>query len=586
MMDLTAVIRLNDQMSGKLRRIQSQMKSFSQATNQTASTTAQFASSLPAMASGASVATAALAPLAAAAGGLASSLAAAGAGAVAFGVVATSVLGDIFDAAKEVDTIQEKIDKATTADARIKAQEELAAVYGDLSKAQAGALKDLQDFKAFWGDFTQQFESPIFEAFGSSLNATKGLLKGLEPTISSVATVVAETMEKVNKSMDSPAMKEFFGWLESNAARSLTNFATIAGNTFHGLIGVLQAFAPTGASVEESLVKMSESFREWGQSLSESDGFQKFIEYAKQTGPVLMEVFGNIASIIGQTVEALAPLGAALLSGIAKFTGFIKENFALIRPIIIGAATAFLAFKAVSVIIPIIQGAIAVFNGLKTALTFVKTGFTLVRIAMLLFPGAWIVVAIGAVVAAGIALYKNWDKVKAMAERLVSAVKSGWDKLLKWTKDVFGKLPAPIQSALKTAGKAVKSFFSPMLNFLDLAKEGWKKLTSLVKNFKVPKIKWPSPPSWMSGGGGGDGAKGKGNFHGLSNVPYNGYTTALHKGEMVLNRKEANAYRQGSTGGNVINLTVHYNGGGSLTEQEMHRFSNFLIRQIEQAEGV
>ncbi|MEK1830902.1 hypothetical protein AAAC51_23305 [Priestia megaterium] len=74
---------------------------------------------------------------------------------------------------------------------------------------QRGALKDLQEFKSFWGGFTKQFEKPIFKAFSEGLDATQKIFTKLTPTISNTAAVVTELMQSFNKSLDSASASKF-----------------------------------------------------------------------------------------------------------------------------------------------------------------------------------------------------------------------------------------------------------------------------------------------------------------------------------------------------------------------------------------
>mgnify|MGYP004725645699 CR=1 FL=1 len=64
-------------------------------------------------------------------------------------------------------------------------------------------------------------------------------------------------------------------------------------------------------------------------------------------------------------------------------------------------------------------------------------------------PIGWVVLGLAAIVAAGVALYKNWDTVKAKAGEL-------WTKV----KTVFGGVRDAITGAFDTAKKKVKGFFS------------------------------------------------------------------------------------------------------------------------------
>ena len=64
-------------------------------------------------------------------------------------------------------------------------------------------------------------------------------------------------------------------------------------------------------------------------------------------------------------------------------------------------------------------------------------------------PIGWVVLGLAAIVAAGVALYKNWDTVKAKAGEL-------WTKV----KTVFGGVRDAITGAFDAAKKKVKGFFS------------------------------------------------------------------------------------------------------------------------------
>ncbi|WP_285395979.1 hypothetical protein [Lysinibacillus sp. fls2-241-R2A-57] len=256
---------------------------------------------------------------------MSASFAAAGIGAASFGAVAVSSLGDIFEASKEVEKIEEKLAKADSAKEKIAAQKELAALYADMSTAQQGALKDLQKFKDFWSGFTKKFEEPVFKSFSAGLQITQKILNGLEPTIKKVSGVVVELMQGFNKSIDGGGLKDFFTWLETYAAKSLKNLLTITGNTFAAVFNLFRAFAPLGSSIENGLVGMTQRFKQWSASLSGSKGFQSFIEYAKTNGPVLLDILGNVWSVVVDVVKALAPLGSTLLNVFNKLTSVLAE---------------------------------------------------------------------------------------------------------------------------------------------------------------------------------------------------------------------------------------------------------------------
>jgi SLT domain-containing protein/phage-related protein len=269
--------------------------------------------------------TAAAGPATAAVGALGASFAAAGAGAVAYGVVAASAISKVVEASEEVAKIEEKIKQADSAKERIAAQKELAAIYANMSAEQRKALKNLQEFKSFWSGFVQSFEKPIFQAFGTSLQIAKNGLNLLKPTIANVSDVMVELTEKFNKVLQGPTMKGFFEWLSTNAPESIYNFAHVFGNSFRGMMNLFQAFSPLGASMEEGLVGMTRRFAEWSAGLSNSKAFQSFIDYAKQNGPTLLRIIGNVATFVKNLGVLLAPLGAKVLDVLEVITGFAAK---------------------------------------------------------------------------------------------------------------------------------------------------------------------------------------------------------------------------------------------------------------------
>lgn len=84
-----------------------------------------------------------------------------------------------------------------------------------------------------------------------------------------------------------------------------------------------------------------------------------------------------------------------------------------------------------------------------TATTLLTGAQKLLNLAFRSSPIGWIVTGFGLIVAAGVALYKNWDKVKATAIAL-------WDKV----KSVFSGIKDTIVGAFDVAKRKIKGFFT------------------------------------------------------------------------------------------------------------------------------
>jgi phage-related protein len=489
---------------------------------------------------------------------LSSSFAAAGIGAAAFGAVAVGALSDVFKASEEVAKLEEKIAKADSLKEKIEAQKELAELYNSMSEAQRNALKELQSFKSFWSDFTKQFETPVFEAFANVLEGTKTLLQGLEPTIRNVADVVVELTNEFNQALQGSEFQQFFEWLETHAAESIYNFAHIFGNVFMGVLNLLQAFAPLGASMEEGLLNLTQRFKDWTNTLSGSSAFQSFVEYVKENGPTLLRVVGNIAKIIGILVVALAPVGSVVLHIIDVVTSFIAkllETLNSSETFKNGVITVFNKIKTVALEVfravrdfikekfseiqafwqengaQIKEAALNVFNFIKKIMPFIleiikgvwenikgvisgaiKIILGIIKTFSALFTGNWKGVWEGIKMILKGAVQFIWNAIQLGFMGKIFGVLKGFagkavDKIVEMAGKFKGKFDEILSSARSKFESIKNAIMEPIRKAVDFIKGQVEKIKSFFSGLKIklPKIKLPhfrlsgkfslSPPS-------------------------------------------------------------------------------------------
>lgn len=149
-------------------------------------------------------------------------------------------------------------------------------------------------------------------------------------------------------------------------------------------------------------------------------------------------------------------------------------------------------------------------------------------------------------------------------EALSTIIKWAWDNVLAPLVDF---ILTSVKNALDNFSGAlaiVQGWFETLSGWISTAKGHVKDFIGFISNVKLP--------SWISNGISagvnfagkllGSGDKQKSHYHGLSSVPYDGYSARLHKSEKVLTAQEAKAYdegRSGKGGGVVItgnNFTV------------------------------
>lgn len=208
---------------------------------------------------------------------------------------------------------------------------------------------------------------------------------------------------------------------------------------------------------------------------------------------------------------------------------FFVTNWPLISPVVAGVAAAIGAFKLGIIAITAAKTTWAAVTSAVTIATGLLNGTLAVT------PFGWIVLAIGAVVAAGVALYQNWEWVKEKALQLWQTVQD--NPFLAIAAGPFG--------VLITAGVKLYQNF-------DKIKAAFDSFKNAISNFKLP--------GWVSTVGGAlSGAASKvGNFisgshaTGLNRVPYDGYIAELHKDEMVVPATQSrNLRKQGLNIDNV-----------------------------------
>lgn len=405
---------------------------------------------------------------AAAVGGLASSFTAAGAGAVGFGAVAIPNIKSITDATSNLQKAQDQYNQATDDKGRKAALEAQKQALAGLDQEQQNAVKSLQSFQGFWGDFTKSFQSPVLSMFTTGLQVLQSLLTNMKPTIEASANAFNNLLKMFQQSLDTPPVKAFFDYLAKDAGPSITTFGQIAGNVMQGFMSLMVAFGPLGQQMNGGLLQMSQSFAQWAASVGQSQGFKDFIAYVQENGPKLINIVENVVKAVMNILVALAPLGAQMLTVIESVTKWIAEftkaNPGLVQlagNIMVGVGAFSLFSKATSGIISPISGVIGKFKDFTGALSdagvFTRIGGWLasagsaimnfgrvivtvlrtVGIAMMTNPMILIITLIVAAVAfAAYEIYKHWDQISVFLQQTWQKISSGavtaWNGILNF----------------------------------------------------------------------------------------------------------------------------------------------------------
>lgn len=319
---------------------------------------------------------------------------------------------------------------------------------------------------------------------------------------------------KSTKAQD--GIKGFTEYIKNN----MPLISKIFGDTFKGLINLFKAFSANSTVIFEALGKLTGRFREWSATVSESDGFQKFIDYVQRNGPTIMSLIGNIVMLLVNFGIAIAPLGEKVL----QFTnGAIEMASALFEAhpalgLVIGGLVTLLGWIFMVLpnllalrdfVLPVIDSFIlwARHLGLlEKALYLVKTPLTKLPalFGLISAPVLAVIAVLTGLVVAFIMVYNRsewlretlataWETIKTTAieawNALKDAVMSAVDAVVTFVMDIYGRLltwweennELYYQTIELVWGKIV-AFIEPVLQVLaTMITSAWNKLVMVTQ---------------------------------------------------------------------------------------------------------
>lgn len=201
-------------------------------------------------------------------------------------------------------------------------------------------------------------------------------------------------------------------------------------------------------------------------------------------------VFTKIAESIGPAITAAVDFGE-------KGIIFLIENFDKMLPVISGVTAAFVAYKAAMAITSTISAVKKALDGMTIAQYAAATAQKALNLVMKANPIGLVVTAIGLLVAAGVALYQNWDVVKAKALELGAYLSNIWESISNAVGNMitsvgekfpmFGAFLSGWWSSISAAVESVKGVFSGLIDFISNVFAGnwsaaWGNVASIFGN--------------------------------------------------------------------------------------------------------
>lgn len=283
-------------------------------------------------------------------------------------------------------------------------------------------------------------------------------------------TAIKTAIEKHGGSIKK-SVKNIFDGIVTVVSTIFENLVLIAGDVFSGLadiIGNVDLSSPINAVVSTIDVLLG-VLGSLGKYLTEhKDMVDKVVKaYAAFK-------LGSVVVHLGKLAKAFTLATAAKVRDIAE-TVYLKALYAKDFVVSLAQGTAALVRQAAQFTVntaakiadAVAQGAMTAATVAWNAVCTVATAVTTALGAAFTFltsPIGLVVLAIAAVIAIGVLLYKNWDKVKEVAETVWNALASFFAGVLSGIQQAFLTALSFIKSIWTTVWNAISSFFKNIWN--------------------------------------------------------------------------------------------------------------------------
>lgn len=258
-----------------------------------------------------------------------------------------------------------------------------------------------------------------------------------------------------------------------NMKQAWQDFAAIVGAP---ILGIAVQGLQTVTGWLQTAGEKVQDFQAWlgdlKQEVAESTAWQTLQEVIGMAIDKLKEMFeaASQSETLDNLKDLLVQLKDAILDiNFVEVVQSISDFMNRWAPLIAGIAAGLVTFKALTTAITIVGGAFTALKSIQHAITGFKLAITVFggvkNAAIVLIPIltgiSWpilaIVAAVTAAVAAGVLLWKNWDKIKAKASELGAKISETWDGIKQWTSETWSNITGTVKSKASEIASNIKS---------------------------------------------------------------------------------------------------------------------------------
>lgn len=349
--------------------------------------------------------------------------------------------------------------------------------YGNLAEGET-ALDKISDSAKKLADLLKKLWKPFRDAWKkegkNTINAAKTALDGLKK----LAVSVGKSLVEVWTNGTGTTMLTTMLKIAQNVLKTIGNIASGFADAWNkNNVGtqIIQNIADALVVVMQFVEKIAEDTATWAANLnfyplleSISNMTATFAPILEAIGNVLEGIYNNIVlPMLKWLIETGIP---TVINLVSDLTGFFADHQSIIEAFGAALIGAFAATKiaglassigeSISTIMLYGKGLVALMTGSGGIIGGIKA------IATAIGPGGIFAIAVGAAIAIGVLLYKNWDKVKEVAGIVASAVVGFFKAMGKGVSMILSDLKETVTGILDAIGTLVSNVVSSIVKFV------------------------------------------------------------------------------------------------------------------------
>lgn len=196
------------------------------------------------------------------------------------------------------------------------------------------------------------------------------------------------------------------------------------------------------------------------------------LDALNETNDTIDQLKANLGGTLAQIGADVASVLAPALEKAAGFIGKVTEKLRALTPA--QTETIMKILGVVAAIAPVLIVGGKIISGIGKLVSVVGTVVGVL--------GGPLTIAIAAAVAAGVLLYKNWDKVKAFAQKLWNGINTAWENIKYATVETWNNVQVAISNAITNAKNKVTTIANNIKTTLSNAWKNAKSAASTAFN--------------------------------------------------------------------------------------------------------